>query len=93
LPAAQAFRLTDLRVAVVDDVVNAGSAARATLAALAEAGARPIALGALLVLGSTPAAVAADAGLPLVALANRDSKLWEPSRCPRCAKGEPLEVR
>jgi orotate phosphoribosyltransferase len=79
-------------VAVVDDVVNAGSAVRATLAALAQADARPVALGALLALGSTPAAVAASAGLPLESVATRENEIWEPDRCPRCANGEALQT-
>jgi orotate phosphoribosyltransferase len=91
LPDALAARLAGLRVAIVDDVVNAGSAVRATLAALRHAGARPVALGALLALGTTPTAVAADEGLPLEALATRDNRIWEPARCPRCAHGEPLQ--
>jgi orotate phosphoribosyltransferase len=91
LPAALAARVAGARVAVVDDVVNAGSAVKATLAALDAAGARPVALGALLTLGSTPAAVAAEAGLPLETLTSRPNELWEPSTCPRCAACEPLE--
>ncbi|MEN3269932.1 phosphoribosyltransferase family protein [Pseudonocardia sp.] len=91
LPDALAVRVAGRRVAIVDDVVNAGSAVRATLTALTEAGAQQVALGALLTLGSTPAAVAAGAGLPLEALTTRANELWEPSVCPRCAAGEPLE--
>jgi orotate phosphoribosyltransferase len=92
LPAAQAARLPGLRVAVVDDVVNAGSAVRATLAALTSAGAQPVALGALLALGATPAAVAAAVGLPLEALSTRENQIWEPEHCPLCARREPLQT-
>lgn len=92
LPDALTACLTGLRVAVVDDVVNAGSAVRATLAALAQAEARPVALGALLALGSTPAAVAASAGLPLESVATRENEIWEPERCPRCANGEAVQT-
>jgi orotate phosphoribosyltransferase len=91
LPDALAVRLPGLRVAVVDDVVNAGSAVRATLAALTSAGAQPVALGALLALGTTPAAVAAAVDLPLEALATRENQIWEPEHCPRCARREPLQ--
>jgi orotate phosphoribosyltransferase len=91
LPGALGVRLRGLRVAVVDDVVNAGSSVRATLAALTQAGARPVALGALLALGATPAKVAAAAGLPLETVATRENEIWEPQSCPRCANGEPLE--
>ena len=92
LSAALAARLPGLRVAVVDDVVNAGSAVRATLAALTSAGAQPVALGALLALGATPAHAAAAAGLPLEPLATLDNEIWEPGNCPRCARGEPLQT-
>jgi orotate phosphoribosyltransferase len=90
LPAALRSRLPGRRVAVVDDVVNAGSAVRATLADLTAAGAEVVALGALLALGSTPATIAAGAGLPLEVLVTRPNEIWEPDRCPRCADGEPL---
>ncbi|WP_345607283.1 phosphoribosyltransferase family protein [Pseudonocardia adelaidensis] len=91
LPDALTPRLAGLRVAVVDDVVNAGSAVRATLAALAQTDARPVAIGALLALGTTPAAVAGTAGLPLESVATRENEIWVPDRCPRCANGEPLQ--
>ena len=91
IPVALANRLAGTRAAVVDDVVNAGSAVRATLAALSAAGAEPVALGALLALGATPAGVARDAGLPLEAVACLDNQLWEPSACPLCAAGVPIE--
>jgi orotate phosphoribosyltransferase len=92
LPDALSARLPGSRVAVVDDVVNAGSAVRATLAALTHAGARPVALGALLALGATPAAVAAAVGLPLEELATRENEIWEPEQCPLCARREPLQT-
>jgi orotate phosphoribosyltransferase len=79
------------RVAIVDDVVNAGSAVRATIAAITDAGAWPVAIGALLTLGATPAAVASRAGLPLEALATLGNEIWEPRHCPRCARHEALQ--
>lgn len=93
VPAALRGGLEGRRVAVVDDVVNAGSAARATLADLRGCGARPVALGALLVLGTAPGALAAEEGLPLVHLAAWESGLWSPPDCPLCAAGVPLEDR
>jgi orotate phosphoribosyltransferase len=91
LPSVLAARLPGKRVAIVDDVVNAGSAVRATLAEVTAARGEVVALGALLTLGATPAAFAADANLPLESLATRSSDIWEPARCPKCAAGEPLE--
>jgi orotate phosphoribosyltransferase len=77
-------------VAIVDDVVNAASAARATLEQLRECGARPVAIGALVTLGSAPEAFAGREGLVLERLASLANTLWEPSECPMCAAGEPL---
>jgi orotate phosphoribosyltransferase len=85
---------SDLRgraVAVVDDVVNAGSAVRAVGDDLRACGARPTAIGALLVLGDAADRVAAGEGVPLEALARRDGRLWIPEACPLCAAGVPLE--
>jgi orotate phosphoribosyltransferase len=78
-------------VAVVDDVINAGSAVRGAFADLQACGARPVALGALLVLGPPASAFAAEAAVPLESLAYLPSALWEPSACPLCAAGAPLE--
>ncbi len=92
LPDAPASLLRHRRVAIVDDVVNAGSAVRASLAAVRAAGGHPVALGALLALGAAPATLAADEGLPLRAVATRANTLWEPGNCPMCAAGEPLQA-
>jgi orotate phosphoribosyltransferase len=78
-------------VAVVDDVVNAGSATRATLEELRACGARPVAIGALLTLGAPAEALAPREGLALERLATLPNTLWEPSGCPLCAAGEALE--
>jgi orotate phosphoribosyltransferase len=77
--------------AVVDDVINAGSAARGALADLRACGARPVALGALLVLGSSGSHFAAREGVRLEALSHVPSELWEPAACPLCASGVPLD--
>jgi len=80
-------KLLGQRIAVVDDVINAGSAVRATLADLDACGAVPVALGALLVLGSAAATFAAGRSLPLVSLATMPNALWAPEECPLCAQG------
>jgi orotate phosphoribosyltransferase len=91
VPGALRDRLDGLAVAIVDDVVNAGSATRATLADLRACGARPAALGALLVLGSGAADLAAAEGLALESVAALPNAIWEPAACPLCEAGEPLE--
>jgi orotate phosphoribosyltransferase len=84
-------RLSGRRVAVVDDVVNAASATRATVADLRTAEARVVAIGALLVLGASAADYAEHEGLTLVHCAALPNRIWEPADCPLCAAGEPLE--
>jgi orotate phosphoribosyltransferase len=79
------------RVAVVDDVINAGSAVRSTLAALRDGQAAPVAIGALLVLGMPASALAAEQGLALETVAQIDNRLWAPEDCPLCATDAELE--
>ncbi len=80
-------------VAVVDDVINAGSAVRGTIGELRACGARPVAAGALLVLGSAAASWCAGQNLPLETIARLPNEIWAPAECPLCAAGVPLEDR
>jgi orotate phosphoribosyltransferase len=91
IPDGLRAALAGKRVAIVDDVVNAASATRATLAELRECRARPVAVGALLTLGSPAGALAEREGLALEALATHPNTLWAPDECPMCAAGVPLE--
>lgn len=78
------------RVAIVNDVINAGSAVRGSMAALAECSADVVAIGTLLALGRMPAQLAQDAAVPLEALASEPNIIWNPEVCPLCARGVPL---
>jgi orotate phosphoribosyltransferase len=91
LPPAFAARLSGKRVAIVDDVMSAGSALRGTYAELVSHGATPVVAGALLVLGSTGARFFAERGVPVEAVSRHDYDLWLPADCPLCAAGLPLE--
>ena len=91
LPPAFASRVSGRRVAIVDDVMSAGSALRGTYAELAAHGATPVVAGALLVLASTGAAWFDERGVPVEAVAREAYELWTPEACPLCARGEPLE--
>jgi orotate phosphoribosyltransferase len=84
-------RIKGRAVAVVDDVINAGSAIHGAVADVLACGARPVALAALLVLGDSAARFAAGTSTPLESLAHWPSGLWTPSDCPLCAAGVPLE--
>src|SRR6185295_16277639 len=91
LPAGQRGRVRDHRVAVVDDVVSAGSSVRSAIAALTDAGASIAAVGALLVLGDAGLTHFAAQGLPVETLGRRALSLWTPVECALCRAGMPLE--
>jgi orotate phosphoribosyltransferase len=80
------------RVALVDDVISAGSSVRATALALAEAGASVVVIGTLMTLGSIGLDHFADTGVPIEAvLGGRDFAMWTPDACPLCRSGTPLQ--
>ena len=91
LPAAFSARLRGKRIAMVDDVMSAGSALRGTYAELQAHDAVPVVAGALLVLGSTGADFFAERGVAVEAVARDDYDLWLPADCPLCAAGLPFE--
>jgi orotate phosphoribosyltransferase len=91
LPDSLRSRLGGKKVAIVDDAINAGSAVRATALELQASGARPVALGALLVLGRQAAKLADAWNIPLEGIAYLSNELWTPEVCPLCASGMPLE--
>jgi len=92
IPEALRGAIRGKRTAVVDDVINAGSAVRGTCEDLRTCGAPLAALGALLVLGKPAAEFAVHEGVPLEVLAQLpDNFLWNPSACPLCASGVKLE--
>ena len=91
LPAAFDARVRGRRVAIVDDVMSAGSALRGAYAELDAHGAVTAAAGALLVLGSTGADFFAACGIAVEAVARDRYDLWTPAACPLCADGVPLE--
>jgi orotate phosphoribosyltransferase len=87
IPPALRDKLAGKRVAIVDDVVNAGSAIRATRADLQRCGAEVVAIGALLVLGTATA----ELGLPVASVAALPNRIWAPADCPLCTSGVALD--
>ena len=79
------------RVAIVNDVINAGSAVRGTFVSLEYLGATPIAIGAMLVLGEWSARFASEKNIALEAVEAWPNELWAPADCPLCAASVPLE--
>jgi len=91
LPAAFRASVRDQRVAIVDDVMSAGSALRGTYTELQTHGATAVVAGALMVLGDTGAAFFAKRKVPIEAVVRESYSLWLPSDCPLCAGGEAIE--
>ena len=90
LPAGMYGQVAGSRVAVVDDVISAGSSVRATIAAVEAAQATTIVVGTLLTLGDVGASHLSQRGIPLEALARREFAMWAPDECPLCRSGAPL---
>jgi orotate phosphoribosyltransferase len=87
VPVSLRPRLEGIRIAIIDDVINAGSAVRATCTELRSHGTDVRVLGALAVLGSH----AGNLGLPIETARTIDNTLWSPAACPLCASAVPLE--
>lgn len=91
IAAAQRQRARGTSVAIVDDAISAGSAVRGTYADLVACGARPVALGALVVFGDAAARFAAETGLALEGIERTPFELWLPADCPLCRDGVALD--
>ena len=91
LPPGQVPHVRGQRVAVVDDVISAGSSVRAAVAGLREAGASIVAVGTLLVLGDAALRHFAAQAVPVERLAERELPLWDPAACALCRAGVVLE--
>lgn len=91
LPPAFAARVSGQKLAIVDDVMSAGSALRGTYAELKTHSALTVVAGALMVLGETGSAFFAMKKVPVEAVVRQEYSLWLPSQCPHCVAGTPLE--
>jgi orotate phosphoribosyltransferase len=89
LPSELRRRVRGQRVAVVDDVISAGSSVRATVESLEAAGASIAVVAALLVLGDAAVTHFAGRGVPVETLQRREFVLWNPDDCPLCRAGSP----
>jgi len=91
IPSSLRPGLRGKRVAIVNDVINAGSAVRGTFEDLVTCGATVASISALLVLGTAASEYASSKGVALKSLAEMPNNLWIPAQCPLCACGVPLE--
>lgn len=92
VPGALRTAVSRRRVAIVNDVISAGSAVRGTFADLTACGAQTVVVAALAILGDTFAEFAAEKGLALETVAQIPNRLWTPSACPHCRAGEAVNV-
>jgi orotate phosphoribosyltransferase len=90
LPRAFVNRLSRPRLALVDDVMSAGSSLRATYSAL-HASTHVVVAGSLLQLGTIGANYFADRGISVKTVVQQAFEMWSPAECPQCAAGAPLE--
>jgi orotate phosphoribosyltransferase len=91
LPESQRKRARGRSVAIVDDAISAGSAVRGSHADLVACGARPVALGALVVFGDEAARFATKNGLALEAVEMMPLEMWHPDQCPLCKAGVAID--
>jgi orotate phosphoribosyltransferase len=79
------------RMAIVDDVMSAGSSLRATMDELTAHGAITAVIGALFVLGSKGAEFFAQHGLAVESVGQSAFDMWPAEACPLCAAGSAVE--
>jgi orotate phosphoribosyltransferase len=91
LPPGVGHRLLGKRLALVDDVMSAGSSLRATLTEVEAHGAIPVVVGTLYVLGGIGADFFKERGLRIETTGRAAFDSWRQPECPLCAAGVPLE--
>lgn len=91
VPESLRASLRGHRIAIVNDVISAGSAVRGTFADLTSLGCEVVCCASLVLLGESFRHFAADRKLPLETLVSRPNNMWTPAECPLCGDGVALE--
>jgi orotate phosphoribosyltransferase len=91
LPPAFRESVRGQRIAIVDDVMSAGSALRGTYNELQQYGAVIAVAGALMVFGNTGSDFFRERNVAVAATVRDEYTLWQPDACPLCRQGVPLE--
>jgi orotate phosphoribosyltransferase len=91
LPNSLRSLIAGKRVAIANDVINAGSAVRGTFEDTRDCGAEVAVVGTLAILGDAAVQYFAERDVPLEWLTQLPNDLWLPTDCPLCAAGVPLE--
>jgi orotate phosphoribosyltransferase len=92
LPKPLQVAVKGKRVAIINDVISAGSAVRGAYSDLQAVRADVVAIGALLGLGDSIGNFAAEHRVALELLHQMPHNLWTLAQCPLCAAGQPLEI-
>ena len=92
VPAALRPFVAGRRVAIVNDVISAGSAVRGTLADLRDCAAQVPVVACLLAMGDAFDAFAEQQGAALEMLERQPYRVWTPGDCPLCQAAAPLET-
>jgi orotate phosphoribosyltransferase len=92
VPGALRAKVANRRVAIVNDVVNAGSAVRGTFDDLIACDAQPVVIATLAILGTAAASFARDKHVALERLCELPNTIWTPAECPLCAAHVPLSL-
>jgi orotate phosphoribosyltransferase len=79
------------KIAIVDDIINAGVAAKATYHELVKLGAIPVVLGALLIKGDLIYPFIEDRNLSIEMISKCNNNMWLPEDCPLCVSKQPIE--
>ena len=92
LPKPMHSSVNGRNVAIVDDVINAGSAVRGTKNELESLGATIVVIGSLLVLGETGRKYFAERNLEIQSIVQMKNKIWTPEECPLCVQKIPFDL-
>lgn len=93
LPQALRRGAAGRHVAIVNDVISAGSAVRGAVDDVRALDGEIVVVAALLTVGGMFVEYARDRGIALEMLSHTDGSMWPPEDCPLCRSGEiPLET-
>jgi orotate phosphoribosyltransferase len=91
LPSSLRSSIAGKRVAIANDVINAGSAVRGTYEDLRSCTAEVAVMGTLAILGDAAANYFDERDVPMEWLTQLPNDLWLPAECPLCSSGAPLD--
>lgn len=91
LPKSLQSTVAGRRVAIVNDVISAGSAVRGTLNSLTASGADVVCIASLVVLGESFTEFARELAMECRTLLTLPNNIWKPEECPLCLARTPLQ--